>query len=62
MSGFVCPKHGDQGAFVGIELHIKAGPGVTLPASLQSRSHRRYCMACWVDWMDENLEPLGEKE
>lgn len=55
-----CPVHGDQGGIIGVEVEIKAGPGVTLPKSLQSRSHRRYCMACWIDMMDREMMPLAE--
>lgn len=59
---YVCPKHGDQGRMIGVEVHLYGVEGEPLPASLKPRAHRRYCMACWIDMMDEFMEPLAEVE
>lgn len=56
---YFCPKHGDQGPYIGIELAISS-VSEPLPESLKSRAGRRYCMACWVDLMDREMEQLVE--
>lgn len=52
-----CPTHGDQGGFVGVAVELS---GLGIPDSLKSRSSRKYCMACWIDMMDREMEPLEE--
>lgn len=52
-----CQIHGDQGSFIGVLVDFNGAP---LPESLKSRSQRKYCMACWIDMMDRELEPLQE--
>lgn len=59
-SRYFCPKHGDQGRFVGITVELSPIGDEPLPASLESRRLRSYCMACWIDSMDENLCQLTE--
>lgn len=60
MTTYKCSKHGDQGGFVGISVTLRGGDGFKLPQSLDVRSDRRYCMACWIDHMDAYLLPLEE--
>lgn len=61
MKTYSCPKHGDQGNFVGVEVVLTSHTG-PLPESLKPRASRRYCMACWVDLMDREMEQLVEQD
>lgn len=51
---YTCPKHGFQGSVVGYALDIDfpAQPDLTLK--------RRYCMRCWIEWMDAGMCQLEE--
>ena len=62
IKSYRCSRHGDQGGFVGVEIQLSGLDGNDLPNSLQPRARRRYCMACWIDMMDEFLCPLEEVE
>lgn len=61
MKTYSCPKHGNQGGFIGVEV-VLTSHGAPLPESLQSRASRRYCMACWIDLMDREMEQLAAVE
>lgn len=60
MMSFRCPRHGDQGCFVGIEVHVVVSPGAPCPPSMLQGLDRKYCFECWIEWMDANMEPLSE--
>lgn len=62
---YFCPKHGDQGCLIGISITLHDGPdpGDGLTPSLAARmGTRNYCMCCWIDWMDANMERLTVAE
>lgn len=56
-----CPVHGNQMGIVGIQVCLET-TGFELPESLKSRANRKYCMACWIDLMDRELEPLSDSD
>jgi hypothetical protein len=59
---YFCPKHGDQGGFIGISVTLTNGGDHPLPASLKPYvGTRNYCYCCWLDWMDANLCQLTDK-
>lgn len=58
---FTCSKHGDQGIHVGVEISVVQNPLWPLPAGLEPYAGvRRYCMACYIDLLDANLEQVVE--
>lgn len=60
MKIFTCPVHGDQGGFVGVMVDLTGSH--QLPVSLRDKAQRKYCMACWIEMMDRELEPLSERD
>jgi hypothetical protein len=47
----VCPKHGDQGHIVGVEVFVTGLPN-------REPIERRYCMECWIELMDRECRQL----
>lgn len=60
MKIFTCPIHGDQGGIIGVMIDLTGAS--QLPASLVDKAKRKYCMACWIEMMDREMEPLSERE
>lgn len=63
MTKYTCEIHGDQGNNVGVEVSIREDEGWPIAPGLRPYlGTRRYCMACWIDWMDRNMRQLEQVE